>query len=198
MCGAFICDFYKYDVCVCQIAITYHKYSYSSGYIVYNVVKSVHCLLLKCYLYDTSSCFYNNRSSAGSHLYWYDVGSELGDYCVYISLSTYQCQAISRQSTDYKFGLFMMTSSNGNIFRVTGPLCGEFTGHRWIPSTKASDAELWFFSLICVWINGWVNNGEAGDLRRYRAHYDVTVMFSLFCAIGILSFVQYGGRSHAR
>ena len=23
---------------------------------------------------------------------------------------------------------FMMTSSNGNIFRVTGPLCGEFTG----------------------------------------------------------------------
>ena len=26
------------------------------------------------------------------------------------------------------------------------------------------------FSLICVWINGWVNNGEAGDLRRYRAH----------------------------
>ena len=35
-----------------------------------------------------------------------------------------------------------MTSSNGNIFRVTGPLCGEFTGDRWIPLTKASDAEL--------------------------------------------------------
>ena len=32
------------------------------------------------------------------------------------------------------------------------------------------------FSLICAWINGWVNNGEAGDLRRHRAHYDVTVM----------------------
>ena len=39
----------------------------------------------------------------------------------------------------------MMTTSNGNIFRVTGPLCGEFTGHRWIPLTKASDAELWCF-----------------------------------------------------
>ena len=36
-----------------------------------------------------------------------------------------------------------MTSSNGNIFRVTGPLRGKFTGHRWIPHTKASDAELW-------------------------------------------------------
>ena len=32
------------------------------------------------------------------------------------------------------------------------------------------------FSLICVWINGWVNNREAVDLRRYRTHYDVTVM----------------------
>ena len=32
------------------------------------------------------------------------------------------------------------------------------------------------FSLICVWINGWVNNREAGDLRRYRAHFDVIVM----------------------
>ena len=41
--------------------------------------------------------------------------------------------------------LLMMTSSNGNIFRVTGPLCGEFTGPRWIPRTKASDAELWCF-----------------------------------------------------
>ena len=40
---------------------------------------------------------------------------------------------------------FMMTSSNGNIFRVTDPLCGEFTGPRWIPHTKASDAELWCF-----------------------------------------------------
>ena len=39
-----------------------------------------------------------------------------------------------------------MTSSNGNIFRVTGPLLGESTGHRWIPITKASDAELWCFS----------------------------------------------------
>ena len=34
----------------------------------------------------------------------------------------------------------MMTSSNGNIFRVTDPLCGEFTGHWWIPLTKTSDA----------------------------------------------------------
>ena len=59
--------------------------------------------------------------------------------------------------------VFMMTSSNGNIFRVTGPLCEEFAGHRWIPLTKASDAELWCFFFIYTWINDWVNNREAGD-----------------------------------
>ena len=35
------------------------------------------------------------------------------------------------------------------------------------------------FCLICVWINGWVNNRDAGDLRRYRAHCDVSVMLFL-------------------
>ena len=39
----------------------------------------------------------------------------------------------------------MMMSSNGNIFRVTGYLCGEFTGHRWLTRTKACGAELWRF-----------------------------------------------------
>ena len=33
--------------------------------------------------------------------------------------------------------------------------------------------------LICAWISGWVNNHEAGDLRRHCTHYDVTVMIVL-------------------
>ena len=37
-----------------------------------------------------------------------------------------------------------VTSLNGNIFRITGPLCGEFTSCRWIPRMKASDAEVWY------------------------------------------------------
>ena len=36
------------------------------------------------------------------------------------------------------------------------------------------------FSLICVWINGLVNNLEAGDLSRHRAHYDVIIMLWLW------------------
>ena len=40
------------------------------------------------------------------------------------------------------------------------------------------------FSLICAWTNGWANNTNAGDFRRYRAHYDVTMMiFSSFIFI---------------
>ena len=32
------------------------------------------------------------------------------------------------------------------------------------------------FSLICAWIDVWVNNREVGDVRRHWAHYDVIVM----------------------
>ena len=35
------------------------------------------------------------------------------------------------------------------------------------------------FSLICAWNNSWANNGDAGDLRRHIAHYDVTIMIQL-------------------
>ena len=49
-------------------------------------------------------------------------------------------------------------------------------GQRWIPRAKASDTELWCFSLICACINGWVNNGEAGDWRRLNVHNDINVM----------------------
>ena len=32
------------------------------------------------------------------------------------------------------------------------------------------------FSLICVWSNSWANNGDAGDMKRRRAHWDITAM----------------------
>ena len=68
-------------------------------------------------------------------------------------LISMQCMNLSIWNTDTNIFYFtaskikhlIMASSNGSIFRVTGPLCGEFTGHRWIPLPKASDAELWCF-----------------------------------------------------
>ena len=48
------------------------------------------------------------------------------------------------------------------------PVTGEFPAQRLV--TRSFDV-----SLICAWINGWVNNCNADDLRRHRTHY-VTVM----------------------
>ena len=49
------------------------------------------------------------------------------------------------------------------------------------------------FPLICVWINGWVSNREAGDLRRYRAHHYVIVMYhySIFKLIRVSYDVSF-------
>ena len=70
----------------------------------------------------------------------------------------------------------MMTSLNGNIFRVTGHLCGEFTGPVEFPAQRPVTRSFDGFFFICFWINGWENNREAGDLRRNLAHYDVIIM----------------------
>ena len=71
----------------------------------------------------------------------------------------------------YSFLYCTMTSSNGKkYFRVTGPLSPLNSPH------KGQWRGALMFSLICAWINGWVNNREAGDLRRHGAHYDVIVM----------------------
>ena len=66
----------------------------------------------------------------------------------------------------------MMTSSNGNIFRVTGHFCAKFTGFRKFHHKGQWRGAL-MFSLICISIDSWLNNREAGDLR---CHYAVTVM----------------------
>ena len=41
-------------------------------------------------------------------------------------------------------------------------------------------------SLICAWINNWVNNRDAGDLRHHRTHYGVTVMLCIWDACHVL------------
>ena len=69
----------------------------------------------------------------------------------------------------------MMTSSNGNIFCVTAICAGIHQSPVNSPH-KGQWREALMVSLICAWINSWVNNGEAGDLRRHHGHYDVTVM----------------------
>ena len=84
----------------------------------------------------------------------------------------------------------MMTLSNRNMFRVTGPFCGEFTGL--FPSHRIGQ---WrgdsIYSLICAWTNGSVNNRDTGNLRWHRAHYDVRFMIS--CIMYPISFAKLFG-----
>ena len=70
----------------------------------------------------------------------------------------------------------MMTSSNGNSFPRYWPLVRGI----YRSPVNSPHKGLWrralMFSLICSWINDWVNNREAGDLRCHHVHYDVIVM----------------------
>ena len=80
----------------------------------------------------------------------------------------------------------MMTSWNGNIFRVTGPFSRGI--HRSpVDSPHKGQWRTLIISLICVWTNGWATNCDAGDLRRHRVHYDVIVMVLWFQARKLLT-----------
>ena len=80
---------------------------------------------------------------------------------------------------------FIMTSSNGNIFYAT--FVKEI--HKW-PVHIGQWRGALIFSLLCAWTNGWANNRDAGDLRRHRAYYDVTVMKRLLKLLKRCLFVS--------
>ena len=95
--------------------------------------------------------------------------------------------------------VFMMTSSNGIFFQRYWPFVRGI--HR--SPVNSPHKNQWrgalMFSLICAWIHGWVNDGEAGDLRCHRAHYDVTVMWNtMACRQLNLEVLQRDRHFHKR
>ena len=66
-----------------------------------------------------------------------------------------------------------MTSSNGNIFHVTGPLWGNPTVTGGFPHKGPVTRNFDVFFDLC---NGWANNRKADDLGNHRANYDAPVM----------------------
>ena len=94
-----------------------------------------------------------------------------------------------------------MTSSNGNIFPVTGPLCGRIQR----PSVNSPHKDQWcealMFSLIHAWTSGWVNNRDDDDLGRHRTHYDTTLILYVYIIktkpsrFGCVSFWSINGYS---
>ena len=78
-------------------------------------------------------------------LLWYvHICDMIGSLCLPLEQAMF-LHDLNYEAINQLWNSSMMTSSNGNIFCVTGRLCGEFTVHRWNPHTKASDAELWCF-----------------------------------------------------
>ena len=68
------------------------------------------------------------------------------------------------------WGNYHDDSWNGHFFLRDWPFV------RGIHRSPVNSPHALMFSLICIWINDWVNNHEAVELRRHRGHYDVTVI----------------------
>ena len=75
------------------------------------------------------------------NIHWY-----VENWCCF--LHTVELSNLALKTARLPHICHMMMSSNGNTFRVTGPLCREFTGHRWIPCTKAMPPVTWSFDVF--------------------------------------------------
>ena len=93
---------------------------------------------------------------------------------------------ISRRSTHLLHLYFLFSWWHHQMETCSASLAFVRRIHRWQQGIHRSPVnsphtDQWrgalMFSLICAWTNGWVNNQDAGDLRRHRSHYGVTVMW---------------------
>ena len=82
----------------------------------------------------------------GIYLYMISLKYIISWYILFLdTILMAKCKTVISRCVRNEKTTIIMTSWNGNIFRVTGHLCREFTGHWWIPHTNASDVELWCF-----------------------------------------------------
>ena len=121
----------------------------------------------------------NMVNNVGSVIQWatYFEGDRkpFGSLSVAVSFSHCDSAPWKGMSWLYSVQLFNPRWQNGNIFRATGHLCGEFTGDRWIPAQRPVT---WSFDVIFdLSVNRRLNKQSWGcDLRCNCAHYDVIVM----------------------
>ena len=109
---------------------------------------------------------------------FYRINSRVGNNCD-------QAQLRSIKMADARYNQFRKSLIVLTKHLVRHPYCTRIDS-----PVNSPDKGQWrgalIFSLVCAWINGWVNNREACDLRRNRAHYDVTVMNVCKRAPGLL------------
>ena len=134
-------------------------------------VRSIQWLTLCCYQ---------------THVWQYHV-----DYviCVFAMLTYFSECTVSTWRTAYVAFCFPWWRHQMETFSALLALCA---GNSPVPVNSPHKGQ-WrgalMFSFICAWINDWVNNREADDLRRQDGHYDVIVMlFQYMLWYGVLPY----------
>ena len=115
-----------------------------------------------------SDCYHLQDVDDGPIIHLWN-GSRVYTVCTECTVEQYQCKRNSRIMTIWRW----WWRHQMETFSALLAICAGNSPH------KGQWHGALMFSLICAWINRWVNNREAGDLRRNCAHYDVIVMDSL-------------------
>ena len=101
------------------------------------------------------------------------------DFMLNILSWAFPVKSTSNKCSKPSFIIVRIGSWRRHQMETFSALLAIVRGHR--PPVNSPHKGHWrravIFLMICAWINGWVNNREAGDLRRHRTHYDVTVMW---------------------
>ena len=134
------------------------------------IYPSLMCELWNVYMYD--ECLVNI-----DRVYIYDEISEayfiLGGGFVFIP------SRFNSHRRIHMLHVVRLNHEHDDVIKTFSALLALCAGNSPVPVNFPHNGQ-WrgalMFSLICVWINDWVNNREAGDLRRHCGHYDVNVM----------------------
>ena len=94
--------------------------------------------------------------------------------------------SISQVTSFMQLGMLwiLMTWPNGNIFLITGPLCGEFTGRQWIPLIKARAFLFGCFGSHKLFYSLWrylSRNYLCTDLDKSSWTFFLGAYFTLLC-----------------
>ena len=159
------------------------KFHPQRGYIITSVIKCGMKLSIKSQISMVQPLKFGNRWIISSH-------TSL-DICNYLSMLRLKLNHTSKGPRVLRFPLEEDTTFPISQVRS---MAGHGLATQWSSTSAHDDVIKWkhrspvnsprkgqwrgalMFSLICIWISGWVNNREAGDLRRNHAYYDVIVM----------------------
>ena len=134
-----------------------------------------------------SSQLLNHLQTFDKHHLAYDL------ICTYFLQPSLQCDSVVQLHMSvephyvlYVSGLINSPSSTWwrHQMETFSALLALWAGNSPVTVDKGQWRGALMFYLICAWINGWVNNLGAGDLRRHRGQYDVIVMIYDVVAVG--------------